>query len=55
MIDSKGREEFFKWLYKVRDSGKVMLSIFVNLETKKFLLYNFWTNEYLEQHQIDQY
>ena len=42
MIYSKSKKEFFKWLYKVKDSGKVIITKYLNIETKKYLLENFW-------------
>jgi hypothetical protein len=38
MVNSKGRAHFFKWLFKVRDSGKVVLTNFIDTKTKKYLL-----------------
>lgn len=35
-------------MYKLKDSGKVIITKYLNIETKKYLLENFWNSEYLK-------
>jgi hypothetical protein len=38
MIPSKSRAVFFGWLFKLRDTGRVILSSYINFDTKKAIL-----------------
>ena len=51
MIDSKSKSYFLKWLFKVKDSGRVLLTNVINLDTKKYLLQNFWNEKYFQKYQ----
>jgi len=44
MVLSKSRALFFGWLYKLRDTGRVILTSYINFDTKKMILEKFWSD-----------